>query len=75
MQTIHDTIDYSNLLNTIKRVFSNREDLLETIAQNVEQECLILFKGLKYFYFSIQKFNPALNAKVQSSEVILEKTY
>ncbi len=75
MKTIHDTIDYSILLDCINRVFSNREDLLETIAQNVEQECLILFKELNYFYFSIQKFNPALNAKVQSSEVILEKTY
>ncbi len=75
VKKIHDTIDYSILLDCINKVFSSREDLLETIAQNIEQECLSLFSELKYFYFSIQKLNPPLNTQVYSSEVILEKAY
>lgn len=75
VNSIKDTIDYAALLEIVKKHFSAATPLLETLAQNIESESKLLFPDLKYFLISIQKKNPALNAQLESSEIILEKQY
>jgi dihydroneopterin aldolase len=63
------------LLSIIKQRMAIPTPLLETIVCELEQEIKTKFPSINYFYVSIQKQFPPINADVFSSEVIIEKTY
>lgn len=75
VKSIQDTIDYSILLSCIQKHFAVRQDLLETLIQNIERDIVAQIPQIKFFFLSIKKLNPTLNALIESSEVILEKKY
>ncbi len=75
IESINDTIDYAILLDIVKKYFATPFPLLETVAEKIEQESKETFPGMKYFFISIRKMNPALSAQLQSSEIIIEKNY
>jgi len=68
-------IDYADLLNIVKENFSKRMDYLETLIAEIEKDIQQKIQPCNYLYISIQKKNPPLGARVESSEVILEKEY
>ncbi len=75
IQSIEDTIDYAILLEIVKKEFAIPTPLIETLAEKIEQSTRNFFPQIKYFYISIQKKNVSLSAQLESSEVILEKSY
>jgi len=49
--------------------------LLESVAARIEDDIMRKYPAIRYFYLSIKKLNPALNARADSSEVIIENNY
>ena len=75
---VHDEkafIDYADLLQIVQENFSRRMDYLETLIAEIEKDVLNKIAPCDYLFISIKKKNPPLQAVVESSEVILEKTY
>lgn len=68
-------IDYADLLTIVQENFSRRMDYLETLIAEIEKDIVKKIEPCNYLYISIKKKNPPLNAEVESSEVILEKSY
>lgn len=72
---IEDTVDYAILMDIIKKHFATPAPLLETVAQNIEEDTKERFPQILYFLLSIKKKSVMLNAPLDSSEIILEKSY
>lgn len=68
-------IDYADLLRIVQENFSRRMDYLETLIAEIEKDIIKEISPCDYLYISIRKKNPPLAAVVESSEVILEKSY
>lgn len=75
IQHLDETIDYAMVLQIIKERFSVKTDLLEKIISDCEAMLKEQFPQILYLYLSIKKCNPPLSPKVESSEVIVEKSY
>ncbi len=72
---LEQTIDYEIILNIVKEEFATAKPLLEELVYTIEQNVLIQYPSMKYFYLSIQKLNPPLGTEVESSEVSIERKY
>ena len=68
-------IDYADILRLVQEVFSIRENYLETLILNMETNLKKSISEMDYLFISLKKQHPPLNACVDSSEVILEKSY
>jgi 7,8-dihydroneopterin aldolase/epimerase/oxygenase len=68
-------IDYALILQCVQAVFNERENYLETLILKMETTIKKEMMEIDYIYISIKKQHPPLGARVQSSEVILEKNY
>jgi dihydroneopterin aldolase len=75
IQSLEETIDYAVLSDIIHKHFAVATPLLETLAGRIEEEVMQCFPTVRYFYLSVKKLNPALNAQLESSEVSIENTY
>ncbi|MCC7028727.1 MAG: dihydroneopterin aldolase [Chitinophagaceae bacterium] len=75
IESIDDTIDYALLSAIIHQHFAVPTPLLETVAARIEDDIMRKYPVIRYFYLSIKKLNPALNARADSSEVIIENNY
>lgn len=75
VQSLHQTLDYEQMLHIIREEFATPRPLLEELIWDIEQNVLARFPSLRYFYLSVKKMNPPLGAEVECSEVSVEKHY
>jgi dihydroneopterin aldolase len=69
------TINYEQLLSIVQTCFLQPKPLLEEIILDIEHAIHATFPFIRQLNLSIQKKNPPLGAKVDSSEVSLVREY
>lgn len=76
IQTLNDSIDYTQVLDIIRTRFNKPSLLLETLLLEIEKDLLQHFAPkMAKLFIKLEKCNPPLSGRVFSSEVILEKDY
>jgi len=68
-------MDYVELKNSVQVAFSEPKEYLEEIQLIIETRLRARWPELNYLMISIKKMNPPMDARVESSEVILERSY
>ena len=58
--SIEETIDYTKIYAVIKMVFSEREKLLETVAQKIIGQLKESFPEIQHIQLTITKLNPLI---------------
>lgn len=73
--TLPQTINYVEVYELIKRIFSKPTKLLETIAQDICESIVAIDNRIKTINISITKLNPPLPNFIGSVGVSLSKSY
>ena len=60
INTIDDTVDYTKMYDLVKAIFSQKEKLLETVAQKITAAFLAQFKEVQNLQITITKLNPPI---------------
>jgi dihydroneopterin aldolase len=73
--SLANSIDYVLLLDIVKQEMKKPTPLLEEVINRIELSVKKNFSKINYLFVAIKKKNPPLGVLVESSEVIVEKTY
>lgn len=60
IRSLEDTVDYAKVHEVIKNTFSEREQLLETVAQKIVANMEAAFPQLQNIQLTITKLNPLI---------------
>lgn len=72
---LEDSLNYEKLYSIVKLQMQQPHELLETLAQRIEEDIKQLDNKLDEYCISIKKIHPLMGKEVASSEVVLRKTY
>ncbi len=70
-QNLDDTINYTHLYTILKNEFAHKTDLLETVAQNILDQTLLIYPFLRSIKIKIKKLNPPINAQIANAFVAI----
>ena len=69
--SLTDSVDYMQLHEICRQVFSKEAKLIEFVAQQIIDKIVEKFAGLREVNVSIKKLNPPIKAQIESSFVQL----
>jgi 7,8-dihydroneopterin aldolase/epimerase/oxygenase len=75
IETLNDSIDYVTIYNIVSEIMAQKEALLETVIQKIEQNITNHFNNITQLDISIKKLQPYFGKNIESSEVSIVKRY
>jgi dihydroneopterin aldolase len=73
--TIDDTVDYTMIYELVKKIFSQREKLLETVAQNIATAVKTHFPTIRHLQITITKLTPPIVSFIGTVGITYTKKY
>lgn len=75
IHSINDTIDYTKIHELTKAVFSQREKLLETVAQKISAAIESNFSDIQQLQITITKLNPVMASFIGTVGITYTKRF
>lgn len=75
IDSIEDTVDYTRIYALAKAVFSQREKLLETVAQKMAAAIEAAFPQIQQLQITIKKLNPLIPSFTGTVGITYEKIF
>ena len=72
---LYETINYVNILEVTKKIFAVKNDLLESVAQNIAAEIFEENNFIKNINISIEKLNAPISNFTGTVGIIFSKSY
>ena len=69
---LNATVDYQSIYECVKKIMNQKVKLIETVAENINNEILSKFAKVYSCKVKVYKINPKITGKIKSSSVVLK---